>query len=110
LARRQKLGRTAPENYAYWQQEFVRRSLSVDPLRIPNWKEELDALHSGELVDLLDGDYLPVLLRSEEFAAALKQSGRSLNEVLAEVRAVTEPSRRGTATLDRSRCMDDCGC
>jgi hypothetical protein len=45
------------------------------------------------VADLLQADYLPVLLRSDDFAAALAAGGRPLTAVMAEIRAGAVPVR-----------------
>lgn len=67
-----------------------------------------DAETGGWLSSTREGDILLALLRSPQFAAALKHSGRTLDAVLPEVRAATRPQRDAyydyaNGTLDNIR-------
>jgi hypothetical protein len=91
LAAGESLGRTAEENRAARLAELVSSRIDQQVERWWDW--DLAYEHRGELSGLLAADYLPFLLRTDGFADALKQSGRPLDEVLAEIRAVVQPRR-----------------
>ena len=99
LAKRQKLGLTAAENAEALRAELEKSYATMtDPYesaaqRQRELDDELEFYRQGELSGLLEADYLPFLLRTDLFADALDKSGRSLQDVLPEIQAVTQPER-----------------
>jgi hypothetical protein len=47
----------------------------------------------GWLNDVREGDRLPMIMRSPQFADALQHSGRKLQDVIPDLRAATQPQR-----------------
>jgi hypothetical protein len=83
-----KLGRTAAEEIAAWRQE-VRERHAADGTPIEDW--ELDGPVRGQYSGW--GPELAPLLASPLFAAAVRDSGRPLEDVLAEIERITQPER-----------------
>jgi hypothetical protein len=67
------------------------KDLRTDPIMIADLSSGESV--AGPLHALREGDTLVMTLRSPQFAAALQHSGRTLADVLPEIRAATQPQR-----------------